>query len=134
VKRIIETRGCANGSVQRLYPNKADMSSPAPDFYALKFITAVIAREGRCVATVDLSKFFLQTDQDEKILLKVSGAVTLLLVVESEPDKWRKHLRKEHGKYVIYVLCKKAIYGTMNAALLAYKKLAKSYLESGFLK
>jgi hypothetical protein len=128
---LLKTRGCANGSVQRLYTNKEDVSSPTPDFYAFKFIAAVIAREGRDVASVDLPGFFLQTDQDEKILLKVTGAVALLLV-ESEPDKWRKHLRKENGKYVIYVLCKKAIYGTMNAALLAYKKLAKLFREWGF--
>jgi hypothetical protein len=128
---LLKTRGCANGSVQRLYTNKEDVSSPTPDFYAFKFIAAVIAREGRDVASVDLPGFFLQTDQDEKILLKVTGAVALLLV-ESEPSKWRKHLRKENGKYVIYVLCKKAIYGTMNAALLAYKKLAKLFREWGF--
>jgi hypothetical protein len=57
-----------------------------PDFYSFKFIAAVIARESRDVASVDLPGFFLQTDQDEKILLNVTGAVALLLV-ESEPDK-----------------------------------------------
>lgn len=48
-----------------------------------------------------------------------------MLLVELDETKWRKHLRKEDGRSVIYVICKKAIYGTMNAALLAYKKLAK---------
>jgi hypothetical protein len=127
----LKTRGCANGSVQRLYTNKEDVSSPTPDFYAFKFVAAVIAREGRDAASVDLPGFFLQTDQDELILLKVTGAVALLLV-ESDPSKWRKHLRKENGKWVIYVICKKAIYGTMNAALLAYKKLAKLFRLWGF--
>jgi hypothetical protein len=127
----LKTRGCANGSVQRLYTNKEDVSSPTPDFYAFKFVCAVIAREARDVATVDLPGFFLQTDQDELILLKVTGAVALLLV-ESD-SKWKKHLRKENGKWVIYVICKKAIYGTMNAALLAYKKLAKLFKTWGFL-
>jgi hypothetical protein len=86
----LKTRGCANGSVQRLYTNKEDVLSPTPDFYAFKFICAVIAREGRDAASVDLPGFFLQTDQDELILLKVTGAVALLLV-ESDP-KWKKHL------------------------------------------
>jgi hypothetical protein len=127
---LLKTRGCANGSVQRLYTNKEDVSSPTPDFYAFKFVCAVIAREGRDAASVDLPGFFLQTDQDELILLKLTGAVALLLV-ESDP-KWKKHLRKENGKWVIYVICKKAIYGTMNAALLAYKKLAKLFRAWGF--
>ena len=61
----------------------------------------------------------------------MTGAVALLLV-ESDSAKWKKHLRKERGKYVIYVLCKKAIYGTMNAALLAYKKLAKLFTQWEF--
>ncbi len=33
---------------------------------------------------------------------------------------------------MIYVICKKAIYGTMNAALLAYEKLAKLFWSWGF--
>ena len=127
----LKSRGVANGSVQRLYTNKEDVSSPTPDFYSFKFIAAIIAKECRDAASVDLPGFFLQTDQEERILLKVTGAIALLLV-ESEPGKWKKHLRQENGKYVIYVLCKKAIYGTMNAALLAYKKLAKLFSEWGF--
>ena len=42
---MLKTRGCANGSVQRLYTSKEEVSSPTPDFYAFKFICAVIARE-----------------------------------------------------------------------------------------
>ena len=128
---LLKTRGCANGSVQRLYTSKEEVSSPTPDIYAFKFIYAVIAREGRDVAAVDLPGFFLQTDQDKLILLKVTGAVALLLI-ESNPNKWRKHLQKENGKWVIYIICKKAIYGTMNAALLAYKKLAKLFRKWDF--
>ena len=91
----------------------------------------MIAREERDAATVDLPGLFLQTDQDKLILLKVTGAEALFLV-ESNPNKWRKHLQKENGKWVIYVICKKAIYGTMNAALLAYKKLAKLFRKWDF--
>ena len=127
---LLKTRGVADGSVQRLYTNKEDVSSPTPDFYAFKYICAMIAKEGRDVATVDLPGFFLQTEQEgeEDILLKLTGDVALLLV-ECEPSKWKKHIRKENGKWIIYVACKKAIYGTMNAALLAYKKLARLFKD-----
>jgi len=47
--------------------------------------------------------------------------------MEKEP------LNLEKGKLVLYVICKKAIYGTMNAALLAYKKLAKLFKVWGFV-
>ena len=45
--------------------------------------------------------------------------------------KWRKHIQTENGKWVIYVRCDKANYGMVNAALLAYKKLAKPFTEWG---
>lgn len=125
---LLKTRGVADGSVQRLYTNKDDVSSPTPDFYSFKYICAIIAKECRDVATVDLPGFSLQTEQDgdKDIILKLSGEVALLLV-ECDEDRWKKHLRKENGKWVLYTVCKKAIYGTMNAALLAYKKLAKLF-------
>lgn len=60
---------------------------------------------------IDLPEFFLQTEQenDTQILL-----------------------RMENEKWVIYVMCNKTIYGTMNANLLAYRKLAKLLTDSGF--
>lgn len=129
----LKTRGCVNGSVQKLYMNKEDVSSPTPDFYAFKYICAVIAREGRDVASVDLPGFFLQTKQDdETLLLRLTGSVALYLV-KSDPKRWRKHLVKERDKFVIYVRCKKAIYGTMNAAIFAYKKLVKLFRDWGFV-
>ena len=130
----IKSRAVANGSLQRVYTNKDDCSSPTPDYYAFKYVIAVIAKEGRDCATVDLPGFFLQTEQEENsdLLLKLTGQVTTLLI-ESDEDKWRKHLRQENGKDVLYVKCDKAIYGTMNAALLAYKKLAKLFSEWGFV-
>ena len=110
-------------------------SSPTPDFYAFKYVIAVIAKEGRDCATVDLPGFFIQIEQEENsdLLLKLTGQVTTLLI-ESDKDKWQKHLRQENGKDVLYVKCDKAIYGTMNAALLvAYKKLVKLFSEWGFV-
>ena len=103
----IKSRGVANGSVQRAYTDKEDCSSPTPDYYAFKYIIAVIAKEGRDCATVDLPGFFLQTEQEEEILLKLTGSVAILLT-ESDPAKWKKHLVKENGKDVIYVICNKA--------------------------
>ena len=129
----LKSRACANGSYQRVYTDKEDCSSPTPDFYAFKYIVAVIAKEGRDCATVDLPGFFLQTEQDKDktILLKLTGSIALLLI-ETDP-KWKRFLVNEDGRNVIYVVCSKAIYGTMNAALLAYKKLAQLFRDWGFV-
>ena len=56
---------------------------------------------------------------EELLHLKITGALALL-VVEYDPDQWSPHLRKERGRPVIHVVCNKAIYGTLNAAILAY--------------
>ena len=82
-----------------MHTEKSEVSSPIPDFCAFKYICAVIAKESRDIATIDLPGFFLQTEmeRDDKILLKITGAVALLLV-ESNPEKWQTHLVKENGK------------------------------------
>ena len=96
---LLKSRGCANGSYQYVCTEKSKVSSPTPDFFTFKYACAIIAKESRDVATVDLPGFFLQTEMEgeDKILLKITGAVALLLV-ESNKQKWRKHLVKENGK------------------------------------
>ena len=78
-------------------------------------VCAVIAKEGRDVVTVDLPGFFLQREQDgeEEILLKLTGAVALLLV-ESDEEKWKKHVVQENGKCTIYVLYNKVTRDEIN--------------------
>ena len=128
---ILKTRGCADGRRQRLWTDKNDVSSPTPSIESIKYILALIALERRDVATFDLPAQFLQTEMEETLYLAIRGVVALLLV-ESDPKRWGKHLRKENGRAVIYVKCNKAIYGTLNAAILAYKKLTNHLKEWGF--
>ena len=55
-----------------------------------------------------------------------------LALVELDKDRWGKHLKKIRGRWVIFVKCSKAIYGTLNAALLSYKKLIGHLQDWGF--
>ena len=82
----LKTRGAANGKIQKMHADKSDASSPAPDFNSLKCLYAVFAKEGRDTATADLPGFFLQTKQEEEVLIKITGAAALLLV---ESDQTR---------------------------------------------
>ena len=100
--------------------------SPAPDFCAVKYACATAAKEEKDTASIDLLSFFLQTEaneDDEKIIIKFAGAVALLLVEVDE--RWRKHSHKENGKWIIYGRCSKITHGTINAALMAYRNLAR---------
>jgi hypothetical protein len=90
----LKTRGCADGRPQRLWTNKQDVSSPTPAIECIKYILAIIAFERRDVASFDLPAQFLQTEMNELLHLRITGAVALLLV-ESDPKRWKKHLRNE---------------------------------------
>ena len=81
MKRLgdLKTRG-VTGNRQRLYIDKSKCLSPTPDFYSLKYLCAVFAKEGQDVATVDLPRFFLQTENEGLVLLKMTSTVVLLLV------------------------------------------------------
>ena len=79
--------------------DKNEVSSPTPDFYSIKHVCGVAAKEDRDTGTVDFPGFFLQTeanDDDEPLLIKLTGAIALLLV-ESDIDKWKKHLKERMG-------------------------------------
>ena len=90
----LKTRGCADGRPQRLWTNKQDVSSPTPAIECIKYILAIIAFKRRDVASFDLPAQFLQTEMNELLHLRITGAVALLLV-ESDPKRWKKHLRNE---------------------------------------
>ena len=123
----IKPRGVVNGSFQRKHADKADCTSQNKDFHSLKHVASVVAKEERDVEMVDLPGHFLQTeadDSEEFLIVKFTVAVTLLLV-ERYKDRWRKHLRRENGKWIVYAKCSKVMHGTLNTALMTHKKLAK---------
>ena len=78
----IESRGVANGRLQRQCAKKSGCRSPTPYFYDFKYVCAMIAKEDQDIATIDLKGFFLQTEMkgDVPLLLKLTGSVALLLV------------------------------------------------------
>jgi hypothetical protein len=55
------------------------------------------------------------------------------LLVKLDPKLYRKYVQVERGKNVLYVELKKALYGTLKAALLFWKKLSSQLEEWGFV-
>ena len=121
----IKSRRVVNGSYEMLCTDKTECASFTPDFYALKHVCATVAKEDRDVATIDLPGFFLQTEAEEgdDTIVRFTGAVALLLAECDE--EWRKNLRRENGKWIIYAKCNKVMCGKMNAALMSSKTLAR---------
>ena len=90
------------------------------------------AKEGRDVATADIPGAFMQADMgDEIVHMKLEGTMAQLLV-KLDPKLYKKYVRHENGHPVLYVQLTKALYGTLQAALLFWKEMVKSLKEWGF--
>jgi Reverse transcriptase (RNA-dependent DNA polymerase) len=118
----IKGRGCADGRKQRLYKTKDETSSPTVKNEAL-FLTCLIdAIEDRHVLVCDIPGAFMQADIDEVVHVKMDGAI-LDVLIRIDPS-YNRFVTSEHGKPVLYTQLDKALYGTLQAALLFWKKLS----------
>ena len=55
------------------------------------------------------------------------------VILKIDPQLYQKHVTKENGKDVIYVTLTKALYGTLQAALLFWQNLSSQLVEWGFV-
>jgi hypothetical protein len=129
--RIIKDQGCAHGRKQREYTTKEDASAPTVAIESVLLSCVIDAKEGRDVATVDIPGAFMQANMDELVHMKLEGKMAELLV-RLEPKLYRKYIQTVKGKQVLYVELKKALYGTLRAALLFWKKLSAKLQEWDF--
>jgi hypothetical protein len=93
---------------------------------------AIDAKENWKIVTCNIPGAFMQADIDEVIHVRLEGPLAKLLT-KVDPKLYEKYLSTENGKDVMYVRLAKALYGTMQAALLFWKDLT-SYLvkEQGY--
>ena len=99
---------------------------------SLMLSCVIDAHEGRDVATVDIPGAFMQADMDELVHMRLEGTMAELLV-KLDPAMYRKYIILENGKKVLYVELKKALYGTIRAALLFWKLLTSKLTGWGFI-
>eukprot|EP00980_Cylindrotheca_fusiformis_P030482 scaffold24891_cov259-Cylindrotheca_fusiformis.AAC.1 len=72
---------------------------------------------------VDIPGAFMHADIDETIHVKLVGDIAELLL-RVDPS-YRKFVTYEKGKMVIYTELDKALYGTLQAALLFWENLVE---------
>jgi hypothetical protein len=127
----IKARGCADGRKQRETTSKEDAAAPTVAIESVFLSCVIDAMEGRDVATVDIPGAFMQADIDEVVHIKFEGEMAEMLV-KMDPKLYRKYVKDENGKTVMYVELLKALYGTMRAALLFWKLLSNKLVSWGF--
>jgi Reverse transcriptase (RNA-dependent DNA polymerase) len=74
--------------------------------------------------TIDIPGAFMHVDIDELIHVRLEGQMAKLLA-RVDPEKYRTYMSKENGKEVLYVELQKALYGTLQAALLFWENLTE---------
>jgi len=116
----IKVRGCA------------ETSSPMVSLEAIMCSCAIDAKEGRHIAVTDIPGAFLQADMDQNVhmLLEVTIAE---LIVKLEPKLYRNYIwRNKNDKPMFYVKLRKALYGTLQVALLLWKLPSTTLTDWGF--
>ena len=131
----IKGRGCADGRSQREFISKDQASSPTVSLYALMLSCVIDAIQRRDVATVDIPGAFLQTpmpEDEDPVHLKLTGQMARLLA-SLDPESYDPCIiYSDKGSPTIFAKANKAIYGTLKAALLFWKKLSSKLKEWGF--
>ena len=64
--------------------------------------------------------------------MKLEGLMAQIML-KIDADKYEKFMQPEKGKPVIYPIMEKALYGTLQAALLFYKNLSEQLKKWGFI-
>jgi hypothetical protein len=131
----IKGRTVAGGNKQRDFISKEDASSPTVATEAVLLTCIVDAEEGRDVAVVDIPNAFIQTkveNIDDMAIIKVRGILVDMLL-DIAPRVYKPYYTTDKkGTKQLILRCKNAIYGTMVASLLYYRKFSKSLISIGF--
>jgi hypothetical protein len=127
----LKARAVLGGNVQREYITKDEVSSPTAYTEAVILTAIVNAKEKRDVATVDLPNAFCQTvitdaDAEHCIIVRLRGALVNMLVDISLKMYSPYVTTNKKGEKVLLVKCMNALYGSMVASLMFYKKLVKA--------
>jgi hypothetical protein len=125
----IKGQGCADRRKQREHTSKEDASSPTVSIEALMLSCIIDAKEEQVVA---IPGAFMQAGNDKLVHMQLEGTMAELLV-RLDPKLYRKYVQTINGKLVVYVELKKALYGTMRAALLFWKLLTSTLAKMGFI-
>jgi hypothetical protein len=132
----IKGRTVAGGNKQRDYLTKEEVSSPTVSTEAVLLTCIIDAEEGIDVATINIPNAFIQTwieHTKDMAIIKIRGFLVDILE-EIAPDIYSPYVTTDRkGVKQLIVRCQNAIYGTMMAGLMYYRKFCKSLLSVGFI-
>jgi hypothetical protein len=132
----IKGRTVAGVNKQCDYISKEDASSPTVATEAVLLSYIIDAKEGCDVVVVDIQNVFVQMrveNDKDMAFIKICGVLVDILV-EINPDVYKPYVsRDKKGMKQLLVQFQNALYGTMVASLLYYRKFVKSLTDVGFI-
>ncbi len=129
----IKARKVIGGNKQHDYITKDDVSSPTVTAEAVMLTCIIDVQEDRDVAMVDIPNAFVQTvvskeDAEHRVTVRIREPLVDVLVLIA-PDVYGPYVSTtKTGQKVLFVECLNAVYGTMVAALLYYKRFLSKVL------
>jgi hypothetical protein len=132
----IKGRTIAGGNNQRDYISKEDASSPTVATEAVLLSCIIDAEEGRDVAVVDISNTFVQTRVENKkdmAFIKICGVLVNILVEITPRCVLVICLKGQERDEAVTGTMPDALYSTMVASLLYYRKFVKSLTDVGVI-
>ena len=93
---------------------------------------AIDMREGRHVAVTDIPGTFLHADMKENVHMLLERTIAKLIVILDPSSYWKYIWENKNGKPMLYVKLRKALYGTLQAALLFWRLLPDTLIGWGF--
>jgi hypothetical protein len=131
-----KARLVAGGNMQRYYLTKEESSSPTVSTEAVILTSIINAHERRNVIVIDIPNAFIQTQVDnpkDQVIIRLRGVVVDWLV-KAAPEVYGPFVTTDKKDMkVLLVECLNAIYGTMVAGLLYYRKFSDSLTEQGYV-
>ena len=105
------------------------LSCPTVTQESIMMVLNIAAREKRRVRTIDITGAYLECDMtgEREVIMKLDPVLTKIL---QQVDSSAIGMEDEKG--VTYVKLNKALYGTIQAALLWYTKLKKVLMADGY--
>jgi len=130
--RSIKASRCDNGMSQRDFTTKEETSSPTISLEAMMLSCTIDVKEGRYVVVTDIPGALLHANMEQDVHMLLEGTIAEL-IINLEPRLYRKYIWKNrHDKPMIYIKLKRALYGTLQVALLCWKLLSNTLKEWGF--
>jgi hypothetical protein len=136
--KSVKGRMVYKGNPTREWLSQEDAAIPTAALESILITGVIEAKEERDVMTCNIPNAFIQAylpkkePGEDRVMMKITGVLVDMLV-DINPESYRRDIVLENRKKVLYVEVLKAIYGMLAAALLWYKTFRKDLEDNRFV-